>query len=283
MKIIDNNSYKLPCGNISISFSGGRTSAYMLHNILEANGNLPKNCKVLFQNTGREMYQTLEFVEKCSDRWGVNVTWLEYARLKDKTSFKIVDIHTASTNGEPFDQLIKHKRVLPNPTMRYCTVELKINTAKRYLKSLGWKQWLNGVGIRADEPHRFSKKTVKDCWKPWRPMVNAEHTLQDVESFWARQSFDLELPKLKNKALYGNCDGCFLKSEAQLATLKREYPDRFNWWQNYENQYAHRGDLGYFRKDRPLSELAYFVENQGDWIFDNEAILCQANAGDCTG
>ena len=30
--------YVLPEGNVQIAFSGGRTSAYMLHQILEANG-----------------------------------------------------------------------------------------------------------------------------------------------------------------------------------------------------------------------------------------------------
>ena len=47
--------YTLPAGNVQISFSGGRTSAYMLHQILAVNGDLPERCKVVFSNTGREM------------------------------------------------------------------------------------------------------------------------------------------------------------------------------------------------------------------------------------
>jgi len=39
------NPYILPEGNIQISFSGGRTSAYMLHQILQANGDLPERAK----------------------------------------------------------------------------------------------------------------------------------------------------------------------------------------------------------------------------------------------
>jgi len=54
--------YLLPAGNVAIAFSGGRTSAYMLHQILEANGGLPDRCVVSFQNTGREMPETLGFV-----------------------------------------------------------------------------------------------------------------------------------------------------------------------------------------------------------------------------
>lgn len=47
--------YLLPDGNVQIAFSGGRTSAFMLHQILEANGGIPEDrCEVTFQNTGRE-------------------------------------------------------------------------------------------------------------------------------------------------------------------------------------------------------------------------------------
>ena len=64
----------------AISFSGGRTSGYMLYKILEAHDfNLPHDVKVTFANTGKEMPQTLDFVQACSDNWGVDIVWLEYA------------------------------------------------------------------------------------------------------------------------------------------------------------------------------------------------------------
>ena len=65
--------YVLPEGNVQIAFSGGRTSAYMLHHILEANGGLPDRANVVFANTGREMPETLDFVQECSDRWSVPI------------------------------------------------------------------------------------------------------------------------------------------------------------------------------------------------------------------
>ena len=44
--------YKMT-GPALISFSGGRTSGFMLHNILEANGGLPKDVHVVFnKHTG---------------------------------------------------------------------------------------------------------------------------------------------------------------------------------------------------------------------------------------
>ena len=65
---------------VAIQFSGGRSSAYMLRHILDAhNGALPSNCRVLFQNTGKERPKTLDFIQECSIRWNVEITcWSVY-------------------------------------------------------------------------------------------------------------------------------------------------------------------------------------------------------------
>jgi hypothetical protein len=94
----------------------------------------------------------------------------------------------------------------------------------------------------------------------------------DVLSFWSKQSFDL----MVSKGL-GNCDGCFLKSEATLAALSRDYPERSAWWETQEAKVG-----GTFRKDFSRFGLRSFVEKQGDWIFDSEDALCQKDGGECT-
>jgi hypothetical protein len=66
-------------GPAYVSFSGGRTSGYMLWRILRAwDGKLPQDVHVLFANTGDEMQATLDFVHACSERWDVPITWVEY-------------------------------------------------------------------------------------------------------------------------------------------------------------------------------------------------------------
>ena len=112
-----------------ISFSGGRSSAYMLYKILEAHDfELPNYIKVIFANTGKEMPQTLDFVRDVGDKWDVDIVWLEYA---GKNKYKQVSYETASKNGEPFAQLIEDKNYLPNMMARFCTSELKILTIER--------------------------------------------------------------------------------------------------------------------------------------------------------
>jgi len=96
-----------------ISFSGGRSSAFMLYQILQAHeGKLPDYIKVCFANTGKEMPQTLDFVRDCGEKWGVNIVWLERFMTinaeegkKYGWHLKVVDYDTASRNGEPFESL----------------------------------------------------------------------------------------------------------------------------------------------------------------------------------
>lgn len=140
-------------GPTCISFSGGRTSGYMLWRVLQSNGGLPDDCLTVFANTGKEVEETLEFVRECSLQWGIPITWVEYT---EGGGVRVVDFETASRKGEPFEALIKKRQYLPNPVARFCTTELKILTAVRYLRGLGWEEWDNLIGMRADEPAHLS-------------------------------------------------------------------------------------------------------------------------------
>ena len=88
-----------------ISFSGGRTSAYMLWRVLQANGGLPADTVVCFANTGKEVEATLRFVRGCAKHWQVPIHWLEYRPTEP--GFAVVDFDTASRKGEPFEALIR--------------------------------------------------------------------------------------------------------------------------------------------------------------------------------
>lgn len=279
------NPYTLPDGNVQISFSGGRTSAFMLHEIMEANGGLPDRARVVFANTGREMPETLDFVQEVSERWTVPIVWVEYETNGAASErFRIVSHNSAARNGEPFADIIYRKRFLPNQNARWCTAELKVRPARDYLRSLGWEHWTSALGIRADEASRVNREPQKERWQRWYPLADANVSKHDVALFWRKQPFDLRLANIKGKTPLGNCDGCFLKSEKSQAALAREYPERHEWWERMElwvSQFT-LGDGAKFRKEFSKRELRSFVEAQGDWIFDEEnGALCQADHGEC--
>ena len=76
-----------------ISFSGGRTSGYMLWRILQSNQGLPDDAIVVFANTGKEDEVTLRFIEDCSVNWQVPIVWLEF--IADKPGFQVVNYANA--------------------------------------------------------------------------------------------------------------------------------------------------------------------------------------------
>lgn len=236
-------------GPAVVSFSGGRTSGYMLWRILQSHGwTLPADVRVVFCNTGKERAETLDFVERCSAEWGVSIVWLEYRHTKGVGPWFVEVNHaTASRNGEPLEAAITGPRgdsgFLPNPLVRYCTIECKILTTIRYIETLGWEHWTNAIGFRADEPQRVAK--LRAAIREERedavcPLVAAQVFQADVLKFWAGMPFDLGLEPHES-----NCDLCFLKKRWQIDDILRRHPEFAPWWVRQES----RG--GKFRKDRP--------------------------------
>jgi 3'-phosphoadenosine 5'-phosphosulfate sulfotransferase (PAPS reductase)/FAD synthetase len=251
-------------GPTCISFSGGRTSAYMLWRVLQSNNGLPEEARVLFCNTGKEMEETLSFVDRCGKEWGVPITWLEYRAAEPK--FEIVDHETASRDGKPFSELVIKRSYLPNPIARFCTSELKVLTIQRYLKSVGMDDYDTMLGIRADEKRRVAKLREGNL----TPLVNANVSQPDVQAFWRSQNFDLGLEHRNGITAWGNCDLCFLKGPNQILGLIRDQPERAIWWAKQEEAIG-----GTFRSDRPsYAEMANFAKNQMDMFADDEGIPC---------
>ena len=262
-----------------ISFSGGRTSAYMLWRFIEANDGLPDDCIVTFANTGKEEEATLRFVDQCSKEWDVPIVWLEYQWAEQtKDRFKVVDFDTAARNGEPFEALIHAKKYLPNPVARFCTIEMKIKTISRYLMSINHcKDLAEGedmaiVGIRADEQRRAAKMPPHR-----KPLVNDGVTKETVVSFWATQSFDLELPNVNGVTPHGNCDLCYLKGANLIESLIVEQPSRADWWARMEREVPASQQSGaLWRNDRPsYAKMQVIAREQGQLdLAGDETIPC---------
>lgn len=271
-------------GPTCISFSGGRTSAYMLWRVLQSNGGIPSDVKVCFANTGKEDEATLRFVDACDREWlrpiGMRVVWLEYL---DDAGVGVVDFKNASRKGEPFEAVIRQRGgYLPNRVARYCSSELKTRTMHRYLRSIGWTEWDTFIGIRADEPRRVAKFRANPhpetkAEEVHMPLASVGVGAHDVGAFWSAQRFDLELPNVGGKTMHGNCDLCYLKPAAQIASLISERPERALWWAKQEKSAeAVAGSAARFRDDRPsYAQMLKFAQDQRD-MFDREeeAIAC---------
>jgi len=229
-----------------VSFSGGRTSAFMLRNILDAyGGSLPAQGHVVFANTGKEHPATLDFIKEIETRWSVPIQWVE-RDFKNEAGVRLVNFDTASKNGEPFGDLITKKHYLPNPITRFCTEELKVKAIAKYMKSIGVESGTMAVGLRADEPRRVHRVNgdTRNGFDYVCPMHSAGHVIADVLDFWKSSDFDLMLPN--NDRAFGNCDLCFLKGRSILERVIRHDPSLADWWIEREKEIGAK-----FRKDIP--------------------------------
>lgn len=244
--------------------SGGRTSGYMLKEKLRTDRRYRRDWITIFCNTGKEMPQTLDFVNEMQTRWEVPVAWLEYHRVKARTLpsgifptarrnqnlaravakdetihwYKRVNYASAARNGEPFDELLEWMNVLPNVVSRGCSTQLKIRTAMRYLFGCGIKEYESNIGIRSDESHR-SIQILANCdtyEHPAFPLITAKISESHVLNFWNGNDFDLQL-----KSHQGNCDLCFLKKKWKRVLMAKQNPASLEWWKGWEAKKALNG------------------------------------------
>ena len=102
-------------GSTVVSFSGGRTSAYMLRQVLDNNDDMG-DLIVTFANTGKEHPATLDFVKECSERWAVPIVWLEFR--DNEQGFAIVNYDRPSYqqmldySDTQFDMFVDHEEAI---------------------------------------------------------------------------------------------------------------------------------------------------------------------------
>lgn len=237
---------------IFISFTGGRTSAFMTQWILEHYDR--SKCVVVFANTGRENPRTLEFVHLCDTLLGFPTVWVEavvHPGKKKGCTHKIVTFETAARRGEPFEAVIQ-KYGIPNVKYPHCTRELKLNAMHSYLRSIGLNPATvpTAIGIRVDE-----KRRVKNHPNVFYPLVDdVPMEKQDVLDWWDERFFDLDLEEFE-----GNCQGCFKKSYAKHFAQLDKDPSVYVWTDEMEKKYGQigstRGGRVFFRGSRSTEQL----------------------------
>jgi len=218
-----------------VSFSGGRTSAYMCHYLI-TNWRHKFNLIFVFANTGLECEGTLEFVDKCDREWGLNLAWVE-AKVNPTTGapieHRLVDFVSASRNGEPFrDVCAKHG--VPNSDRPFCTQYLKTYVINAYKHDCGYgRQHKTAIGIRADEFDRMNHAQLESGSVIY-PLISMKHTTKsDVLLFFMDNHFDLDIDER-----FGNCVTCFKKSDRHLMTIAKHNPGAFNFNRDMEERYG---------------------------------------------
>lgn len=238
-----------------ISFSGGRTSAYMAH-ILISQFKGKRKIFIVFMNTGEEHERTLEFINECDKRMGWNIIWLEAVVNGENigTTHRIVTYETASRKGEPFESVIA-KYGIPNKGYPHCTRELKLQPMASWLRAHQIDDYDMAIGIRADETRRVSKSA--EAKNIIYPLVDIGVMKDDVLAFWEDQAFDLGVEERE-----GNCKWCWKKSDKKHFANISINPEWYDFPRRMELLHAFSGNGSdktrprkFFRSDRSTDEL----------------------------
>lgn len=189
-----------------INFSGGRSSALMTIREYQP-GDI-----VIFTDTGREHPKTYKFIND----------------FEAHENIPVVRLRLGEGPEDAFTWLLAKKKykVIPNRVKRFCTVELKIKVARRYMRSLGHTSYVNMIGFRSDEPSRVEK--YKIFWKKvvsFFPLYSAGIDKQQVDAYWKSKPYDLEIP-----SILGNCTLCFMKGPYAIMHILATYPELAEPW-----------------------------------------------------
>ena len=144
------------------------------------------------------------------------------------------------------------------PLIRVQNAELAARSfdSMAQLKGEDAVRFVSLIGLRADEPRRVGRVLERnnalddtgrfaDGEYVYAPLYDQGIGKQDVLSFWAMQSWDLNIP---HKTNLSNCVYCFMKGERMLREIAAHSegagqhdetgPKSIAWWASIEKRYA---------------------------------------------
>ncbi len=199
-----------------VNFSGGRTSAYLVH-LMEQRRKAGENIHYVFMDTGAEHPGTYEFIRNVVKTWNIPLVCLRVVvspKLGEASSYRIVNISEIGPDLQPWRD-ISSKFGLPYFSGPFCTRAMKTNVFGYYCRNKfgkdGFHSWL---GIRADEPKRLKERKDVSYLADISPFEK-----RDILDWWKAQPFDLGIPEH-----LGNCVFCIKKGINKLALAARDEP-----------------------------------------------------------
>jgi 3'-phosphoadenosine 5'-phosphosulfate sulfotransferase (PAPS reductase)/FAD synthetase len=225
-----------------LGISGGKDStalAVLMHK------RVPQ-MEYFFCDTGKELPETYEYLERVQARLGIRIE-----RLSAERNFDFwLDIY----NG-----------FLPSPNSRWCTKQLKIAPLEKFI---GDDAAVSYVGIRADE-HR-------DGYISTRPNIEARYPFKEEglgkeDIIRLLDDSGIGMPAYYSWRSRSGCSFCFFQRKYEWVMLAEKHPEEFAEAVKYEQ--AHSDGRRYlWAQDEPLTEL---LERREQIIADHEKTMAR--------
>lgn len=209
-----------------LSLSGGKDSTALAVYLRDRVDNM----EYIFHDTGKELPDTVEYIERLESYLGQRV------------------IRTTTRQG--FDDLLRTKGgVLPSNRRRWCTDYLKLKPFEAYI---GDQPCVNYVGIRADEErvgyvsHKPNIRAVFPFREDGIDYAGVVRILEDA---------GLGMPPYTSWGrTRSGCYFCFYQQKIEWVRLKQHYPELFEKAKAYEKPNRVNGQIFYWT-DEPLADL----------------------------
>lgn len=220
-----------------VSFSGGRTSAYLVHLMEERRKKENITVKYLFMDTGAEHPETYEFIKNVVKHFKIELVCLRTKFnpiLGQKNDYEIIPIENIRQDLKPWKGMTEKYGTPYNPGGAFCTRAMKTDIYEWYCnEKFGLKNYISWLGIRADEPKRLKDEgdRLSEKQKRWYADLKYLADISDFEKtdildWWNLQPFDLGIPEH-----LGNCVYCIKKGINKVALATKDEPlmaDSFN-------------------------------------------------------
>lgn len=208
-----------------LGLSGGKDSAalaiYMRDRV--------ENMEYFFADTGKELPETYEYLDKLRARLGIEIKTLSADRGFD---------HWLDVYGG----------MLPSPRARWCTKALKIQPIEDFV---GEDEAVSYIGIRADEENRKGYISTNGNIQARFPFI--EDGLRKEDIIRILEESGIGLPEYYKWRSRSGCFFCFYQRKIEWVRLAEEHPDRFEEAVKYEEE---RGGKGYtWTQGETLREL----------------------------
>lgn len=217
-----------------VSFSGGRTSAYLVHLMEQKRKELGIQVDYIFCDTGAEHPRTYDFVRQVADHFSINLTCLraEFSMERGVGAKPLqIGLDEIGSDLKPFSDMCE-KYGAPAVHAPFCTDRMKLQPFNKYCDArYGKRNYVRWLGIRIDEPNRlklfddgqidmFGMEPPKEA-----PYVRylahiSEFEKDDILSWWAGQPFDLQIEEH-----LGNCVFCIKKGLNKIALAAKDEPE----------------------------------------------------------